>query len=160
MSAVTGSVALAALVGLLLTRTSRSSALRNVARPASSLVALATKGPSLASLAPTVVTLRFEAEPARAHLFDEKGTDLGETPVKVQVPRGDTAKDYAFRLVGYHDVSLSATADEDRTLSVSLQRLKPPTASSGASERPGSTRRRMKRSEAPIDEDGLATPSF
>jgi len=160
MSAATASVAMAALVGFLLTRASRSSALQNAARPAASLAAPATKRPSLASLAPKVVTLRFEAEPAGAHLFDEKGTDLGETPVEVQVPSGNLAKDYAFRLVGYHDVSLSATADPDRTLIVSLERLGPPTASSGASERPVSARRRMKRSEAPIDEDGLATPSF
>ena len=93
-------------------------------------------------------------------MFDEKGTDLGETPVEVQVLSGNLANDYSFRLVGYHDVSLSATADRDRTLSVSLERLGPPSASSGASERPVSARRRMKRSEAPIDEDGLATPSF
>jgi len=161
ISAVTGSVALVALVGFLLTRASRSSALQNVATPASSPAALATKRPSVASLAPKLVTLRFEAEPAGAHLFDEKGTDLGETPVEVQLSRGNAAKDYAVRLVGYHDLSLSTTANRDRTLSVSLQRLGPPSAaSSGASERPESARRRMKRSQAPIDEDGLATPSF
>ena len=160
MSAVTASVALVALVGLPLTRPSRSSALQNVATPASSPAALATKRPSVASLAPKLVTLRFEAEPAGAHLFDEKGTDLGETPVEVQLSRGNAAKDYAVRLVGHHDLSLSTTADRDRTLSVSLERLGPPSASNGAGERPVSARRRTKRSDAPIDEDGLATPSF
>jgi serine/threonine protein kinase len=160
MSSVTALVALAALVGLLLTRPSRSSALPKLARPAPSLAVPATEGPSLASQAPKVVTLRFEAEPAGTHLFDEKGTDLGETPVEVQVPSGNLAKEYTFRFLGYHDVSLSATADRDRTLSVSLERLGPPSASNGAGERPVSARRRMKRSDAPIDEDGLATPSF
>ena len=160
MSAATASVALAALVGFLLTRPVRSSALQIVGSPGSSLALPPTKRPPLASLAPKVVTLQFEGEPAGAHLFDEKGADLGETPVEVKVPSGNLAKHYTFRLLGYHDVSLSATADRDRTLSVSLERLGPPSATSGASERPVSARRRMKRSQAPLDEDGLATPSF
>jgi eukaryotic-like serine/threonine-protein kinase len=159
-AALASSVAVAAFIGFLLIHKTRSAASQNVARPVSAPLVLATATAPVVPRAPNAVTLRFEAEPAGAHLFDGKGADLGETPAAVQVPRGTTAQDYAVRLAGYHDVLLEAAADADRTFRVSLERLTSPSAPSSASKRPISAYRRAKRSERPIDEDGLATPSF
>jgi len=104
------------------------------------------------------VTIRFEAEPAGAHLFAKKdGKDLGEIPVELQVPKGTTSSDYVFRLAGYKDVSLAAKPNADSTLHVSLEKTAaaPPAADKRrpAPHRPG-------KKKTPIDEDGLATPSF
>ena len=112
------------------------------------------------------VTLRFEAEPSGAHVFATKdgkkdGKDLGEIPVELQVPKGAEPSAYLFRLAGYRDVALNAKPNADRTLHVSLEKL--PAAVPTASE----TKRRAaahhgggKHAKSPVDEDGLATPSF
>jgi serine/threonine protein kinase len=112
------------------------------------------------------VTIRFEAEPAGAHVFTKKDNkDLGKVPVEVQLPR-DTGKGdalaYVFRLAGFHDLTLVADAHTDRTFHVSLDKLPspPPPPVAEKKARPGKSRAVSKRSRSPVDEDGLATPSF
>jgi eukaryotic-like serine/threonine-protein kinase len=120
--------------------------------------------PPAAPVAKTV-TLRFEAEPSGAHVFATKdgkkdGKDLGESPVEVQVPKGGQSSDYLFRLAGYREVALSAKPNADRTLHVSLEKLPAPASSDtkhrAAAHHGGSG----KHAKSPVDEDGLATPSF
>jgi serine/threonine-protein kinase len=118
--------------------------------------------PPPAAPASKTVTLRFEAEPSGAHVFAKKdGKDLGEIPLELQVPKGAEPSAYLFRLAGYREVALSAKPNADRTLHVSLEKL--PVAAPTASE----TKHRApahhgggKRAKSPVDEDGLATPSF
>jgi hypothetical protein len=120
--------------------------------------------PPVAPPAPKTVTLRFEAEPTGAHLFDKKGgKDLGETPVELQVPKGTASADYVFRLAGYKEVSLAAKPNADRTLHVSLEKTAAPSAPQAAGDankhHPAAHHGGGKK-KTPVDEDGLATPSF
>jgi hypothetical protein len=111
------------------------------------------------------VTLRFEAEPAGAHVYRKKDDkDMGVVPLEMQVPREtgkpSEATSYVFRLPGYRDVALVAEATTDRTLHVSLDKTAaPPPANAADKKRGGGARRAVKRKN-PVDEDGLATPSF
>ena len=117
--------------------------------------------PPAAPVAKTV-TLRFEAEPAGAHVFAKKdGKDLGEIPVELQVAKGGQPADYLFRLAGYREVALSAKPNADRTLHVSLEKLPPPApTASETKHRAAAHHGGGKHSKSPVDEDGLATPSF
>jgi serine/threonine-protein kinase len=115
----------------------------------------------LAPPAPKTVTLRFEAEPAGAHLFAKKdGKDLGEIPVELQLPKGTSASDYVFRLAGYRDVSLAAKPNADRTMHVSLEKVPAPAAAPAADKHRPAAQHHGGKKKTPIDEDGLATPSF
>jgi eukaryotic-like serine/threonine-protein kinase len=121
--------------------------------------------PPVAPPAAKTVTLRFEAEPSGAHLFDKKdGKDLGEIPVELQVPKGTEPSAYLFRLAGYREVALNAKPNADRTLHVSLEKLAEPATTPAASETkhhaPAHHAGGGKHSKSPVDEDGLATPSF
>jgi hypothetical protein len=112
------------------------------------------------------VTLRFEADPPGAHVFAKKDDrDLGIVPVEIQlakdaVKKGEPAA-YVYRLPGYHDLALTADTSTDRTFHVSLDKL--PAAPVADSKHKGGGARRVitaKKSRTPVDEDGLATPSF
>jgi serine/threonine-protein kinase len=119
--------------------------------------------PAVAAPAAKTVTLRFEAEPSGAHVFAKKdGKDLGEIPVELQVPKGTQSADYLFRLAGYREVALTAKPNADRTLHVSLEKLPPPapTASEAKHRTPAHHGGGGKHPKSPVDEDGLATPSF
>jgi hypothetical protein len=112
--------------------------------------------------APKTVTLRFEAEPAGAHLFAKKdGKDLGEIPVELQLPKGATSSDYVYRLAGYKDHSLAAKPNADRTMHVSLEKIPAPQPAADATKHhPAAQHHAGGKKKTPIDEDGLATPSF
>jgi serine/threonine-protein kinase len=119
--------------------------------------------PPVAPPAAKTVTLRFEAEPAGVHLFAKKdGKDLGEAPVEIQVAKGNQASDYTFRLAGYKEISLAAKPNADRTLHVSLEKLPAAAPAADASKRhaPAHHATGGKKTKSPVDEDGLATPSF
>ena len=109
------------------------------------------------------VTLRFEAEPAGVHVFSKKDDkDLGVVPVEVQLPK-DASKNaepagYVLRLPGYKDKGLSADASADRTFHFSLEKVA--AANEGGKKKSGGHHTGGKRPKAPVDEDGLATPSF
>jgi serine/threonine-protein kinase len=130
---------------------------------------VATTAPPPAPVAPPVkrtVTLRFEADPPGAHVFAKKDDrDLGIVPVEIQlakdaVKKGEPAA-YVYRLPGYHDLALTADTSTDRTFHVSLDKL--PAAPVADSKHKGGGARRVitaKKSRTPVDEDGLATPSF
>jgi serine/threonine-protein kinase len=133
--------------------------------PASTSITPPSSPPPPPPVAPAkkTITLRFEAEPAGVHVFSKKDDkDLGVVPVEVQLPK-DTAKNaepmaYVLRLPGYKDKPLSAVASADRTFHVSLEKVAPPPESKkkgGGSHHGGG-----KRPKTPVDEDGLATPSF
>jgi eukaryotic-like serine/threonine-protein kinase len=117
--------------------------------------------PPLAPVKKTV-TIRFEAEPAGAHVFrrrDDK--DLGVVPLEIQLAKdaakaGPDALAYVLRLPGYKERPLTADVSMDRTFHVSLE--KAPVATDKKSKNPGHRGPRKPRS--PVDEDGLATPSF
>jgi len=126
--------------------------------------------PPVAPVAPAAktVTLRFEAEPSGAHVFTMKdgkrdGKDLGEIPVELQLPKGAEPSAYLFRLAGYREVALNAKPNADRTLHVSLEKLAAPTATVSDANRhrtPAHHGGGGKHAKSPVDEDGLATPSF
>jgi serine/threonine protein kinase len=111
------------------------------------------------------VTIRFEADPAGSHLFRKKDDkDLGEVPVEVQLPKGGSSSEYLLRLGGYREVALVADPSSDRTLHVSLNKVAAPAApaTNDASKKHGAHHASTggKRPRSPVDEDGLATPSF
>ncbi|HXT96760.1 MAG TPA: serine/threonine-protein kinase [Polyangia bacterium] len=125
--------------------------------------------PPLAPPAPKTVTLRFEADPVGAHLFAKQdgkkdGKDLGEIPVELQLPKGNDSSDYLFKLAGYRDVSLTAKPNANRTLHVSLEKIAaptpPPQAADASKHHAAAHHAGGKKTKSPVDEDGLATPSF
>jgi len=109
------------------------------------------------------VTIRFEAEPAGAHVFRKKDDkDLGVVPVEIQLAK-DAAKAgpdglaYVLRLPGYKERPLTADVGMDRTFHVSLEKAPAP-VDPKKNKNPG--HRGPRRPRSPVDEDGLATPSF
>ncbi|HEY6461592.1 MAG TPA: serine/threonine-protein kinase, partial [Polyangiaceae bacterium] len=163
--ALVGGVAAAAIVAfLVIPKGQKESAVPHAAMPAPAPTAPVAPPPPVAPPAPKSVTLRFEAEPSGAHLFDKKaGKDLGEIPVELQVPKGTGSADYVFRLAGYKDVSLAAKPNADRTLHVSLEKVAAPPAAQAtadASKHHSAPHHAGGKKKPPVDEDGLATPSF
>jgi hypothetical protein len=123
--------------------------------------------PTLAPPVKKTVTIRFEADPAGSHLFRKKDDkDLGEVPVEVQLPKGGSSSEYLLRLGGYREVALVADPSSDRTLHVSLNKLAAPgvpAAAADASKKHAAHHTiagGAKHPRSPVDEDGLATPSF
>jgi hypothetical protein len=110
------------------------------------------------------VTIRFEAEPAGAHVFRKKDDkDLGVVPVEIQLGKdaakaGPDALSYVLRLPGYRERPLIADVNMDRTFHVSLE--KTPAPVDPKKGKPGSGHHVTKKARNPVDEDGLATPSF
>ena len=112
------------------------------------------------------VTIRFEAEPAGAHVFRKKDDkDLGVVPVEIQLAKdaakaGPDALAYVLRLPGYKERGLNADVNMDRTFHVSLE--KAPAAVDTKKGKPGAGGHHVttKKTRNPVDEDGLATPSF
>jgi eukaryotic-like serine/threonine-protein kinase len=120
--------------------------------------AVVTPPPTAAVLKKTV-TLRFEADPPGAHVFNkDDDKDLGVVPVEIQLPKdeGDEVG-YVFRLAGYRDKALSANASADRTFHVSLEKTPAP---GGDGNKKKAGHRGPKKAKTHVDEDGLATPSF
>jgi serine/threonine protein kinase len=129
------------------------------------------------------VTVRFEAEPAGAHVFrltDDR--DLGAVPLTIKLPRAGGRPQYVFRLGGYKDQAMSADLGADTTLRASLEKQAPAPAREAPPPEPGKLadktadqpdnhgepprkrapahRSRQPHSGAASDEDGLAIPSF
>ena len=110
------------------------------------------------------VTIRFEAEPAGAHVFRKKDdADLGIVPVEIQLAKdagkaGPDALAYVLRLPGYKDRPLVADVNMDRTFHVSLE--KAAAAADPKKAKGGGGHHVTKKQKNPVDEDGLATPSF
>jgi hypothetical protein len=109
------------------------------------------------------VTIRFEAEPAGAHVFrktDDK--DLGVVPIEIQLAKdagkaGPDALAYVLRLPGYKERPLTADVNTDRTFHVSLEKTP---AAAETKKKPSGGHHGPRRPRNPVDEDGLATPSF
>jgi serine/threonine-protein kinase len=110
------------------------------------------------------VTIRFEAEPAGAHVFRKKDDkDLGPVPVEIQLAKdagkaGPEALAYVLRLPGYKERPLTADVNGDRTFHVALE--KAPAAEPKKNKPPAGGHHGPRRPRNPVDEDGLATPSF
>ena len=110
------------------------------------------------------VTIRFEADPAGAHVFRKKDDkDLGVVPVEIQLAKdaaktGPDALAYILRLPGYKERPLTADVNTDRTFHVSLE--KAPAAVDPKKKQPGGHHAVTRPRRNPVDEDGLATPSF
>ena len=90
--------------------------------------------------------------------------DLGVVPVEIQLAKdaGSAAPDalaYVLRLPGYKERPLTTDVSMDRTFHVSLEKVAAPTdpkrRNVGAAAHHVTRRQRN-----PVDEDGLATPSF
>jgi len=111
------------------------------------------------------VTIRFEAEPAGVHVFRKKDDkDLGPVPVEIQLGKdagkaGPDALAYVLRLPGYKERPLTADVSMDRTFHVALEKTPAP---ADPRHRPAGGHRPPSggRHHNPVDEDGLATPSF
>ena len=99
------------------------------------------------------VTIRFEAEPAGAHVFRKKDDkDLGVVPVEIQLAKdaakaGPDALAYVLRLPGYKERPLTADVSMDRTFHVSLEKAAAPVDEEEQEHRP------------PAARAGRATPS-
>ena len=108
------------------------------------------------------VTIRFEAEPAGAHVFRKRDDkDLGVVPLEIQLAKdaakaGPDALAYVLRLPGYKERPLTADVSMDRTFHVALEKAAAP--ADKKTKNPGHRGPRKPRN--PVDEDGLATPSF
>ena len=111
------------------------------------------------------VTIRFEAEPAGAHVFRKKDDkDLGVVPVEIQLAKdaakaGPDALAYVLRLPGYKERPLTADVQHGPD----VPRLAREGARAGRSRRskqPGGHHAVTRPPRNPVDEDGLATPSF
>jgi serine/threonine protein kinase len=117
-----------------------------------------------APLAKKTVTIRFEADPPGAHVFRKKdNSDMGVVPVELQLAKdaakaGPDSLTYVLRLPGYRERLLVADVATDRTFHVSLE--KAPTAPPPDRAHRAGGHRPAKRNKNPVDEDGLATPSF
>jgi eukaryotic-like serine/threonine-protein kinase len=160
---IIGGVAAAAILAFVAMPKGKQDAAPHAALPAPAPTIPVAPPPPVAPPAPRTVTLRFEAEPTGAHLFDKKaGKDLGEIPVELQVPKGTASADYVFRLAGYKDVSLAAKPNADRTLHVSLEKVAAPPAAQAAADKhhAAAPHHGGGKKKTPVDEDGLATPSF
>jgi eukaryotic-like serine/threonine-protein kinase len=161
--AVVGGVVLAGIIAFVAMPKGKQEPAPQAAMPAPAPALPVAPPPPAAPPAPKTVTLRFEAEPSGVHLFDKKaGKDLGEIPVELQLPKGNASADYVFRLAGYKDVSLAAKQTADRTMHVSLEKDAAPPPAQAAADRhhaPAQHHGGGKR-KTPVDEDGLATPSF
>jgi serine/threonine-protein kinase len=111
------------------------------------------------------VTIRFEAEPAGAHVFRKKDDkDLGVVPIEIQLAKdagkaGPDALAYVLRLPGYRERPLTADVNMDRTFHVSLEKAPAP-ADPKKGKSGGGGHHVTKKAKNPVDEDGLATPSF
>jgi hypothetical protein len=108
------------------------------------------------------VTIRFEAEPAGAHVFRKKDDkDLGVVPVEIQLAKdagktGPDALGYVLRLPGYKERPLAADVTSDRTFHVSLEKTPEPVDTKHKTV----SHKGPRKPRNPVDEDGLATPSF
>jgi serine/threonine protein kinase len=162
MIAIGGGIAAAVVIGLLLLPKDHPKAeIPQATLPAPAPPATA---PVAAPPIKKTVTIRFEADPAGSHVFRKKDDkDLGEAPVEVQLPKGGDKSEYLLRLGGYREVALVADPSADRTMHVSLNKL------NGTESVPAGDAGRKhgahhgvasKRPKNPVDEDGLATPSF
>jgi serine/threonine protein kinase len=163
----------AAAVFMLATRPSKG----NKAAAGDPGASVSAEGAPAAAPSPNTVTIRFEAEPAGAHLIrttDDK--DLGVVPVELRLPRDGGRPEYVLRLDGYKDKPLIADLGRDQTLRVSLERQPPapppavvPAAAADSTDKPAEPLRRRttpvrrpahRGHGQPGDEDGLATPNF
>jgi hypothetical protein len=113
------------------------------------------------------VTIRFEAEPAGAHVFRKKDDkDLGVVPIEIQLGKdaakaGPDALSYVLKLPGYKERPLTADVNMDRTFHVSLEKAAAPVDPRDKKGKPaGGGHHVTKKNKNPVDEDGLATPSF
>jgi serine/threonine protein kinase len=165
--AIAGGGALAVIVLAVILIPKKHAAVEPAPAPAAAALApRRTVEPAPDPPAPKTVTIRFEADPAGAHVIDQAdGKDLGAVPVEIQLPKGGDASHYALRLAGYREVPLTAKPTADRTMHVVLDKVPaapqaqaPAVASEPARRRPAPHRTRRARNV--IDEDGLATPSF
>jgi hypothetical protein len=158
-----GGLAVAAVAAfLLMPKTPPAPEVKPVAPPPAAVVA-PPPGPPVKK----TVTIRFESDPAGAHLFSKKDNkDLGVVPVEVQLPKDSGKGDalaYVLRMPGYRELTLVADAHTDRTFHVSLDKLPaaaPPVAEKKARPSKGGGGHTVTRRRNPVDEDGLATPSF
>ena len=124
-----------------------------------------TAPPQLPPVVPVkkTVTIRFEAEPAGAHVFRKKDDkDLGVVPVEIQLAKdagkaGPDALAYVLRLPGYKERPLTADVNMDRTFHVSLEKMAAPP---DPKKSKGGGGHHVTKKKNPVDEDGLATPSF
>jgi eukaryotic-like serine/threonine-protein kinase len=125
-------------------------------------VAPPTSAPAPPAPVKKTVTIRFEAEPAGAHVIRKKDDkDLGVVPIEIQLAKeagkaGSEALTYVLRLPGYKDRQLTADVSMDRTFHVSLEKAAAPPEPKHRN--PG--HRGPRKPRTPVDEDGLATPSF
>ncbi len=163
IGAVGALAAVAVIAFVVMPKSHDKPALPQAALPAPTPVA---PPPPVAPPAAKTVMLRFEAEPSGAHLFakvdgKKDGKDLGEIPVELELPKGTQSSDYLFRLAGYREVSLTARPNADRTLHVSLEKIAAaPAPTAEASKHHPAPHHGAARKKSPVDEDGLATPSF
>jgi serine/threonine-protein kinase len=113
--------------------------------------------------APETVSIRFEAEPAEAHVFRKvDGKDLGAVPLEIKLPRGEDEPEYVLRAEGHKERLVSVSLMRDQVLHLFLEKTAPPVVQppkEDKRQRPPPPRHKPKRPTV-HDEDGLAVPSF
>lgn len=115
--------------------------------------------------APSTVKIRFEGEPAGAHVFrkvdgKDEADDLGAVPLDLKVPRSAEPATYLMRAKSHRERAVEVDLSRDQVVHL---RLEPQTPAADGDRRPRpSTPRpaRPKRAAIPDDADGLAVPKF
>ena len=108
----------------------------------------------------STVEIRFEGEPAGAHVFrkadgKDEADDLGAVPLDLKVPRSAEPATYLMRAKGHRERTVEVDLSRDQVVPL---RLEPQAAATGSDKRPRPAR--PKRPAIPDDADGLAVPKF
>ncbi|MES1166207.1 MAG: serine/threonine-protein kinase [Verrucomicrobiota bacterium] len=118
--------------------------------------------PPLAPAVPETVNVKFEVEPAGAHVLRmiegrREPEDVGVVPLELKLARADDPVEYLLRADGHKDRTINVDLTRDQVLHLSLEKL--PVADKDkkvkAPPRPVKPHR-----PAVHDTDGLAVPSF
>ena len=119
--------------------------------------------PPSSTPAPATVKVRFEAEPADAHVFRKvegktEAEDLGAVPLELNLTRSSETADYLLRADNHKERAISVTLSHDQVVHLALEREAP--LEKDKRPKPAPARPARPKRPAIHDADGLAVPSF
>jgi serine/threonine-protein kinase len=161
-------VAIGGMFGLLRrSGTSTATTTNTSAAPPAPRPAEPASPPPVAPQAPSTVIVKFEAEPATAHVFRKvegkpEGEDLGIVPLEVKLARGTEGSDFVLRAEHHKERAITVEASHDQIVQVALERLPALDKDKDKDKRAKPAPPRPARPKRPVihDADGLAVPSF
>ncbi len=81
--------------------------------------------PAIAPLSPTV-HIALDSTPQGATVTNKLGSDLGETPLLIDLPRSSTPVELVLAKIGYLPLTFKVLPHQDREVSASLEHVPPP----------------------------------